>query len=252
MEQEKIITSVSEQGVNAEKLFHGKMEGHAAELFYTESAGLFASIISKEIPKGTYSLVDLGGHKGELLSEIASLLPDYKFNSTVVDRVEGLDPGVDGEKIVGDITHTSFESKNADIVFLRYVLAWNTTEGQREILKEVARITKRIAIIQHQGADSANPGLLQEAQARLFSGEIPELKRDPNFMWTDPRSLESLMMELGIKYSIVQDRRIDGLSDLFIEKYGLAGSKAEAVREILRNCDYVMQTTWVLDFTENV
>jgi hypothetical protein len=244
--QEKIVSS--EQGINAEKIFHGKSEGHTSEMFYAESAGLFANIISKEITPSIYTLVDLGGHKGELLSDVLSKLSGYTFDSTVIDKVEGLGEGIEAKKVIADIEHTPIESKSADVVLLRYVLAWNTIDDQRKILKEVIRITKGIAIIQHQGADSLNPQLLSEAQTRLFGGDIPELKRDVNFLWTDPRKLEEIMTEQGIKFSTIQDRKIEGLSNLFIEKYGLVGEKAEMVRKILHDCDYVMQTTWLLDF----
>ena len=239
---------MNEQGVNAQKLFYGQMEGQAVELFYSESAELFANTISKIMAPGSYSLIDLGGHKGELFSEVKEKLPDYHFKAIIADKVDGIDPNLGAEKIVTDVTHTPFENKSADIVIVRYVLAWNTPENQKEILKEISRITKGIAIIQHQGADSDNPALLSEAQSKLFSGDIPELKRDLNYSWTDPRTLETWMNELGIKYSTIQDRRIDGLSDLFIEKYGLTDQKADSVKEMLHNYDYVMQTTWVLDF----
>lgn len=238
----------SEQGINAEKIFHGKMESRATELFYGESAELFADIISRYLSPGEYSLVDLGGHKGELLTDVLGRLPDYSFHSTIIDRVGGLDSGVNAEKIVTDITHVlPIESRSVDVVLLRYVLAWNNLNSQKTILKEVNRITKRIAIIQHQGADSHNPQVLKNAQMRLFSGEIPELNRSTDFLWTDPRSLELFMAESGIKFSVIQDRRIDGLSTLFIEKYGLTGVKAETVRRILQDCDYVMQTTWIIE-----
>jgi hypothetical protein len=56
------------------------------------------------------------------------------------------------------------------------------------------------------------------------------------------------MEEFQIKYKTVQNRKIIGLSDIAIEKYGLDSIESKKIKELLLGRDYVLQTTWLLDF----
>ena len=216
-------------------------------MFYGESADLFSSEIKRYLKPGNYFLADLGGHKGELLADILQKLPEYNFDSTIIDINEGIEEKLSAKKIIADITKIPFHDKSIDIVVVRYVLAWNSLEKQKEILKEISRITKGIAIIQHQGSSDENPQGLQNASDKLFDGEIPILKR-VGYLFTEPSRIESWMQELGIRYERIQQRKIDGLSELFIEKFSLSDIEAQKTRDILAGNDYILQTTWVLKF----
>jgi hypothetical protein len=235
------------QGNNAEKIFHGHAKSLASQLFYSESAPLFSKIIKETLKQGTYSLVDLGGHKGEFLCELSKSLPDYNFESIVVDKIDGLDPDVNARKIMADIIDVPLPDKSADIVILRYVLPWDSFENQKLILNEAKRLCRKLCIIQHQGADSADPIPMQQAALKLFAGNPSKLKRENGF-FTESKQVEKWMDELHITYKKFQERRVETLSETFVEKFGLDDEEASIVRDVLRGCDYIMQTTWVLDF----
>jgi hypothetical protein len=235
------------QGEKASDAFHGKSENNAMKLVYSESADLFSQEIKKYFKPGNYNLVDLGGHRGEFLNDILLKLPEYTFDSTVVDINDGIDKDVNAKKLQIDIRNTPFTDKSIDITIVRYVLAWNSLLNQKEILKEIARITKGIAIIQHQGSMNEDPLRLQNALHTVFNGDIPKLKRD-NCLFTESILVETRMNELGIEYEKIQNRMVKGLSDIFIERFSLSEHEAQKTKDILHDCDYIIQTTWVLKF----
>ncbi|MEI8328356.1 MAG: hypothetical protein WCG02_04470 [Candidatus Taylorbacteria bacterium] len=49
-------------------------------------------------------------------------------------------------------------------------------------------------------------------------------------------------------YRKIQERKVETLSETFVEKFELNDHEAGIVRDVLKGCDYIMQTTWVLDF----
>ena len=130
---------------------------------------------------------------------------------------------------------------------MRYVLAWNSLEDQRNILKEIARICNGIAIIQHQGADSADPSPLQKASTQIFSGEIPVLKRSHGY-FTESKQIEKWMDELGLSYEKIQEKKVETLSETFIEKFKLEENDSVLLKQTLSGCDYINQSTYVVKF----
>lgn len=238
---------MNNQGANSEKAFHGVGNAGAIKLFYGESASLFANTIRSNYKPGKYTLADLGGHKGELLADILKELPDYDFDSVIIDKVEGLDKNIKARKIVGDIIDSKISNKSIDIVMMRYVLPWDAYERQKSIIQEVKRICRGIAIIQHQGAPDDNPKLLQDSSLKLWSGVIPVLKRDYGF-FTEAKQVERWMDELSIKYEKIDQKYIETLSEMFIEKFRLNEHDAENTKEILKGCDGITITTWILRF----
>ena len=239
---------MTNQGENSINAFHGLGASNAIRLFYGESAELFASAIKNNLKPGKYTLADLGGHKGELLADILEKLPEYDFDSVIVDKIPGLDDkSLKTRKIVGDIINSSISDKSIDVVIMRYVLPWDKYENQKLILKEVKRICRGIAIIQHQGAPNDNPKLLQQASLKLWSGVIPSLKRDYGF-FTEAKQVETWMNELGISFKILQQQYVIPLSDMFIEKFKLNNEEAKLTKEILKECDGITVTTWLLNF----
>lgn len=240
---------MNNQGIGSKKVFHGKGKADVIKRLYGESASLFSQIIRKNLKEGKYTLADLGGHKGELLIDIISELPEYEFDTIIVDKVEGVDEGLKVRKIVGDIINNEIPSKSVDVVIMRYVLPWDHYDNQKLILKEVQRMCRGFAIIQHQGAPNENPQPLQDASRKLWSGMIPALKRDNGF-FTEARQVENWMADLGISFEKIDEKYIEDVSRSFIEKFGLSDVDAKMVRDILSSCDGITITTWVLKFGE--
>lgn len=237
------------QGVNASKLFHGISDLSSTHLLYSESAELFASIIKKHFPEGEYTFADLGGHKGDFFVDLINKLQGYKLKAYAIDVNENdLSSHPADNKVLANVSNTSLPEKTIDISIARYVVAWNSKEKQKRIIQEIARITKGIALIQHQGADKDNAGPLQTATNELFSGIVPELKRD-EFYFSTTLEIEEWAKEFGIKFEILQERKIEKLSDVLIEKYGLSDEKAQKVKDILAGVDYVVQSTFLFNFS---
>jgi hypothetical protein len=237
----------NDQGANSIDVFHGRSQSNAIQAFYKDSVPLYAGIIRKNLSPGKYSVADYGGHKGELLSELVSTLPEYDFQPIIVDKVNGLEPGLNFKKIVGDIIGNSLPDKSIDLVIMRYVLPWDAFDNQKLILNEVKRVCKEFAIIQHQGAPSDNPTPLQNASKKLWSGVILTLKRDYGF-FTESSQIEKWMQELGMNYDKVEERYVTTLSEMFIEKFNLSQVDADMTKNILNGCDGITITTWIIRF----
>lgn len=238
---------MNKQGNNSKIMFHGKGKAAPAYEFYAKSASLFADIIRRNLSCGKYRLLDFGGHRGELLGDILSLLPEYNLDSTIIDKVEGIDSNVRANKIVGDIINNPVSDKDADIVIMRYVFPWDKYENQKLILKEVKRVCRGIAIIQHQGAPDSNPKPLQDASLKLWSGVIPVLKRDNGF-FTEASQIEKWMKDLEINFDKIEEKYIENVSDLFSEKFDLNDAETKLAKEILNGCDGITVTTWLIKF----
>lgn len=236
------------QGLHAWKLFHGVSSNSTTKLLYSESASLFAKILRSNLSVGSYTLLDMGSHRGELLEDLVSELNGYDLNTIAVDlNEEDLATNGAQTKIKSDLAHLPIENKSVDIDVARYVMAWNSIAKQKEIIKEIARVTKRIAIIQHQGADQNNPKALQNASKKLFDGSILSLERE-EFYFSSSDEIETIFKDLDLNFEKIQSRRIDNLSDVYIEKYQIPQSDATKVKEILSGSDYIIQTTWVIKF----
>jgi hypothetical protein len=238
-----------EQGKGAHKLFLGKETIAPAKLLYGESADLFAKLIIDNAKFKKITLIDIGGYKGELLSNIINLLKEYKIEKIVVDsNSEALQENkVADIKICSNLTKIPLDDKIADIAIMRYVLHWNSLENQKKILSEIRRLTKNFAIVQHLGADYLNEKNYLNQINILFSGKISQLKRDSS-CWESNINLEKIFKELKIKFEKVEELRINGLSELFITKFSLKESDSKKVKEILRDYDYLIRSTYLLHF----
>lgn len=236
------------QGLNAISLFRGKSATKPAKLIYAESAVLFADAIKSHLPVEAYTLLDLGSHKGEFLEDLVEKLRDYSFDAIAVDVNEAdLKDNPAETKIAADLITIPLGDKSVDITIARYAIAWNNAENQKRIIKEIGRLTRTIAIIQHQGSDPEHPHNPQTAARELFRGKIPELKRE-EFYFSSATEVEAWFTEFGFKFERIQHRRVEDISELYIEKYRLEGDNAEAVRNILAGADYLWQTAWVVTF----
>ena len=233
------------QGENSGDVFRGKSNSTAIQAFYKDSVPLFAKLIRKNMLPGRYSVADFGGHKGELLSELIQALPEYDLDPIILDKVSGLEKGANFKKIEADIIGNPLPDKSVDIIIMRYVLPWDRYENQKLILNEVKRVCKNIAIIQHQGAPNDNPKPLQDASKKLWGGSIPKLRRDYG-LFTESNQIEKWMSELGMNLEKVEERYIETLSEMFIEKFALNNEESRLTKEILKGCDGINITTWVV------
>lgn len=240
--------NLKEQGLNAVNSFRGEATSEASRLVYNGSATLFSNVIKTELEPNKYILTDLGSHRGEFLEDLLNLLPEYTFETIAVDVNScDLKENKADKKFISDLSKLDMNDKSVDATIIRYALSWNDLENQKNIIKEIKRITKKIAIIQHQGANSEHPEELWNASRQLFSGTVPKLKRD-KFFFSTPKQVEEFMNELEITFEKVQEEEVKGLSDLLIEKYDLSEEDSHNTKDILKNSDYVVKSAWVLRF----
>lgn len=246
--QEKPQKPVFDMGVSTFEVFKGYSESGAVKEIYGESAVLFAEIIKSKIqPEGTHSLIDIGSAKGELLSEILKLLPQYSFIVTATDtNPKAIEENIATNRIVADAESLPVNNKSIDIALMRYVLQFNSLQSQEIILSEVSRVIKKIGIIQHAGSDNDDPQGWRDRVDQIFSSDnLPQIKR-AGMYYSSVNEVESLMSKNNIKFERIQTKKINGLSEAFIKRYALNKNQIKLLRNMLGDKDYIIQTTWII------
>lgn len=242
-------------GAETSKVFSGESGSQTTSEMYSETAGFFAEQIRSRLPvqTGPCMLADIGSYQGELLSDVIELIPEHEFQTVAVDINEAaLANNKADQKIIAGAEQLPFADNSIDVVIMRYVLQWNGAEKQKQILKEISRVAKNVALVEHVGADTENTENWREKQDELVSGSrIPKLRRGEHF-YSSRDEIESWMSEQGIKFERLRDRRIPEASNAYIERFGLSADEAETAREILGNKDYLMQTDWLIFPKEQV
>lgn len=237
------------QGAKAPDIFSGKIEVAPVKKIFGESAELFADIIKKRLGanSGTFRLADFGSHYGELLENVCKLLPEYNLQTVGIDLESNLrENKAAQEKVSANLAHIPMGDKSVDFGFARYILHWNNPEKQKQILKEIARIVKDFAIIQHVGADSENPAQWRDKVDDLLDGkEISKLERHGHF-FTSSQELEKWMTESGIPFERVSEIRVENLSETLCQRFSLDKNEKQTAKTILASNDYIMQTTWII------
>jgi SAM-dependent methyltransferase len=239
-----------EMGVDTSHVFSGNVKSEALKKFYGESAKLFADLIKRFLPvsEGGYTLADLGSFKGELLEKILEELgADFHIKTIAIDiNEEALKGNTADERVVSSVDALPIADKTIDISIMRYVLQWNSFEKQREILKEMDRVTKKLAIIQHCCPDDPNANEWREHMDDVLDGEeVAKMKRSGHY-FSSPSEVEGLMTDLGIRFQRISELNIRGVSEIFIERYALSTEEAEKVRRIFGKFDYQNIATWVI------
>jgi ubiquinone/menaquinone biosynthesis C-methylase UbiE len=238
-------------GPNSPRVFSGETFSSTNHLLYAESAELFANIIKNYFKVGEkYTLADLGSAGGELMGNILSRLPDYIFDVTAIDVSE---TSIEINKIaknktVADLTTIPCKDKEFDLSIMRYVLQWNQLGDQAKIIKEIARVTRGIAIVQHGGADHINNEKWRNASKQMFSHQALSKLHRNFYFFSSCEEVEKIFKENNLAFERIQYRKVDGFSDVFIERFNLTEEESELVREILGNFNYIMQTAWILYF----
>lgn len=239
-----------EQGERASEIFGGKAESETVEKLYGESAKFFSDIIREKLngkTVKTYTLADVGGFKGEFLENILKNLSEYNFDTIGVDLEKNLkENNIVKKKIAADLSKLPISGKSIDIAIARYILVWNNEEKQKEILKEISRIVGNFAIVQHAGADSENSDKWRMKLDDLLDGEeVPKAKRTGHY-FSSREEIEKWMEENNIRFERISERKVDNLSNVFIERLALSEEDAKKTREILTGKDYIIQTTWLI------
>lgn len=244
--------SLINQGEKTSDVFAGKYKFLPTKELYGESAYFISHIIQKLLPpfgntENRYEFADLGSFKGELLGNILAELPAHHFHTTAVDINESaLKENHADQKIIAALDRLPIKNGSQDVVLARYVLVWNEPEQQKKILKEIARITKGVAVVQHAGADSENSDQWRARLNDLLDGqEIPKLKREGHF-FSSREEVEKWLEEDNIHFERLAERKIDNFSDVFIERFDLNENDRKIMKNILNEKDYIFQTTWLI------
>ena len=245
---------IQEQGEASKEVFSGLIEKPAIKELYSESATFFAEIIRsrlspRDIP---YEMLDVGSFKGDLVREVVrNLGGNYKVHTIGIDINENAlaENSAVERKVVADVASMPFGDHSFDFSEARYVMPWNELEKQKEILREISRVSKRFAIIQHAGADNTDTVSWQTAIHGLLNGGVDKLKRQICY-FASADEIENFMRDLGLTFNRVQNRRVENVSQVFIEKYKLNNEEATQAVSILSDKDYIYQTTWVIEGSE--
>jgi ubiquinone/menaquinone biosynthesis C-methylase UbiE len=257
VENEDVLTEKDRlyQGEKASEIFRGEVEVEPIKIIFGESARLIAEVIRKHLNAegGTYRLADFGSHKGELLENICKLLPEYNFQTTGIDLENNLKENkTTQEKVAADLGNLPIKESSIDIGFARYVLHWNNREKQEQILKEIVRIVKKFAIIQHVGADSEKSAEWREKVNDLLDGkEIPKLERHGHF-FSSREELEKFMEDNNISFERISEIRVDDLSETLSQRFSLDKKEKQLAKTMLVGNDYIIQTTWLIRSAKSV
>lgn len=239
-------------GVSTHEVFNGESGSNTVKEIYGKSAALFADIIKNNLPPTSaetpQTLIDIGASKGELLSNIVKLLPEYSFDVIATETNEAAlnENNTTKNKIVADAESMPIADGSIDIVLMRYVLQFNQLEAQERIIKEISRMVRGIGIIQHGGSDdSAEEEWRSRVEQIFHSDELPQLKRDGMF-YSSSAEIENIMQKNKLNFEKVQSNKIGGLSEAFIERYSLNAEQSQYLKNLLGDKDYIIQTTWVI------
>ncbi len=245
---QKITKKVFDMGPKTQEIFRGKSESVTVKEIYGESAEFFARLIRSRLPiNRSYSLIDIGSAKGELLQDILKLLPEYSFEVIATDtNSSALSENLVENKIVADAELLPFPDQAIDLGIMRYILQFNSLESQERIVKEICRIVKEFVIVQHGGADNDNTEEWRQVIDKIFlDNRLQEINRVGMF-WSSAKEIEDFMDKNHIRYERIQSRKIDGLSQVYVEKYLLNSEQGTYLKKIMEGKDYIIQTTWII------
>lgn len=247
IDQKSEAVGIQDMGKNTSKVFYGEAKTKASQETYNETPGLLSNEIRKRLPSGKkYTIGDIESFKGELVNKLLQITPEYDFHTIAVDINErALSENNLDEKIIANAENLPFKDNSIDVSVVRFVLQWNFFERQKKIIKEIARTTRKFALIEHAGSENINPNLWRQKINLLFSGEIPKLKRGEHF-FSSRDEIEKIMAEENIKFERIKEKVINNLSDVYTERYGLDIKESKKAKAIMGNKDFFVQTDWII------
>ncbi len=246
------LKTAEDMGVNTGKAFSGDGLSLAIIKTYADSVDIFVKALKTKLNYSgvvtSYgSLADFGTFSGEFLKNLVNRL---SLENISFSKIYGLEINSDAleknivaeEKIVTDLVNIPVKDKTFDISTARYVLQWNSLDRQEKIIKEIIRTTKMFSVIQHPSVDYAG----QEKFHEIFKGElIPSLKRIESYYSTQ-EEIEQIFERNNIKFEVFNKEKIQNISDVFIERYGLSETEASSLKRFLGSDDYWDRVTWVI------
>ena len=238
-------------GENTSEIFSGRTKTETSTKLYAETADFISNIIRNKVgsQKENLKILDVGTHKGELISDISNnLAPDYQLEVTGVDLNEDAlaENKAVSDKIISDATNLQLKDNLFDISIIRYVLQWNNFEKQKEIIKEILRVTNGLILIEHAGPNDEDVISWRNNMSNLLSNNhVPKIMRE-NYFFSSKNEIESFLMKNNINFERLRDRRIEKVSNAFIERYNLSEEESLLVRKILDDKDYIYQTDWII------
>lgn len=243
-----------EMGNGTSRVFSGEAMGcRAIEQAYGESPDFFANQISRFLDPGEENtILDVGAHKGELWQEIYRRLqmpPGTSVNYFALDVLEKAlqENHAQGSRLCSSAAALPFRNKSVKVAFMRYVAQFNSLEAQKKIWWEIARVVESGALVEHVGAPNGSEEEWRRTVQALFADEnLPELKR-PGALYSSWREIEGAIKQHQIlDYELVDELEIEGISDVWIHRYGLSEQKAGYLREKLRGKEVFYRTRFIL------
>ena len=240
---------VPDMGKETSKVFAGYYKSETNKEMYAETAKFFADKIRDRLPvrENPYTIADIGAFQGELLGNIISLLPEYKFKTTAIDiNADALLNNKANQKTNADVNNIPLPDQSVDIAIMRYVLQFNSIQKQREIIREIARIIKSFALIEHVGADIEETEEWRDRMDKLFRGQdVPKLLRT-GYFFSSRAEIEAWFKQGNINFERLKDKKINNAMDVYIERYDLDKGEAEKAINIMGDKNYFRQTDWVI------
>ena len=244
------MSPAQNMGDDTSRVFAGSFRFEATRQMYAETADLFANQIRKRFPdkSQTYVFADIGSFQGELTKEILEKLPDYHFTIIAIDNNEEAlkKNGTAGKTILADAGKLPLETKSVDIAIMRYVLQWNPKEKQKQMLKELLRITKGCILIEHVGSAIEEPEKWRQQFDHLYDGSVIAKMKRSNYFFSSRDEIEVWMRELGMTFERINDRVIENGTDVYIERYALTDDESAQMRDLLGENNFFRQTDWVV------
>lgn len=250
MNGRKMLEAQPYMGDDTSRIFSGETDNRTNVEMYGETADFFANEIRKRLPvkDGEYTIADVGSFQGELLADLLAKLPEYRFKAIAIDINEAAlqNNTTTDNKVVAHAEALPLEDKSVDVAIIRYVLQWNNAEKQKKILSELARVVRSFALLEHVGSDVIDSDIWREKTEELFTGEkVSKMKRGEHF-FSSKDEVERWMLEAGIDFQCIKNRKIDNGADVYIERYALTPGEAEQTRSILGDKNYFQQTDWAI------
>lgn len=252
-ERMKKSEKIQGMGEKASESFIG-VGNKAMEELYGNSELYYAELLKEELTKRDkpYTFLDIGSYDGGFFKKVINVLPEYNIETVVMDiNQKELVKNFADKKVVASAEKLPLADESVDVVTMRYVLHLNYKEKQEEILKEIYRVIKYYAIIEHLGADNEETDEWKKITNGFFeSKDIPEFKRT-EFYFSSRDEIEALMDKNKIPFDRVMEKNVNNLSDTIITRFNMSEDSAKKTKERLAGKDHITRTIWLINKIKN-
>lgn len=210
----------------------------------------YADIIKEELTKRDkpYTFLDIGSYDGGFFKKVINALSEHKIETVATDiNQKELVKNFADKKVVASAEKLPLADESVDVVTMRYVLHLNDKEKQEQILKEIYRVIKHYAIIEHAGADNEETDEWKKVIHGFYeSKDIPEFKRT-EFYFSSRDEIEALMDKNKIPFERAMEKKVNNLSDTFITRFNMSEDSAKKTKERLAGKDHITRTIWLIN-----